>query len=460
MTHYNTGFQNDFWTTNFWNISLKLGDNTGIPALLTQLRSEDYGGNLWHYFVSIVDNIIINISTFPFIIQVSIIFIIINIIMGLTIGVSTVRLRRSLKNRETIIKELQEDMIKFFKNILNKKEEMPQEDIHDSFVDQFGKLNKKTYISIAASLEKIVKEDRSVIKSPNYYPIVNALKLIGYFEGRLNFSNTRTKLRIFQTMSELELTISDSKILPFTYSKDNFLKNESRISYVGVSKNEPFKFFEQEAGNRLNQWAQISLLKQFETHHADRLPDFGKWIKYTKDDTQKQFCIRMVGHFDQKESVSILIELLTDNNEKVRREAILALGKMQIEKAEENFREMYYYEPLECQNAIIESITRIRSGKALDFLKDVYKKGGNSDTKRMIAEVIYYYSDEARNYFNQQLDKAEGFEKLILKHAKNPIIDSNIKRIIAETDHPKKNELTFANKRSDAQQSAKEKKLM
>ncbi len=399
-----------------------------------------FGVTWWYELVNYFENIWINLSTYPFIIQVSIIFIFINTAFAIFVLGSTILLRRNIKKRETIVKDLRGDLVKFFKSILDKDEPIELADINDAFVERFGSLSKKKYISITAALESIVKEDRNYVQTVNYYRLVAALQIINYFEKRLDFSSTRDKLRVFQTMSNLELTVSDSKILPFTYSKDNILKNESRISYIGVSKNEPFKFFEQAAGNQLNQWSQISLLKQFEIHHKDNLPDFGRWIKYTDEVSQKQFCIRMVAHFNQRESIDILIEALQSSESLVRKEAIIALGKMRVKEAEPIFIDMYYYEPNEIQNSIIESILWIRSGEASEFLKEIFDKSSNLDTKRMIAEVMYYYNDDTRKYFEQRRLSAKGFERTIFEHSQNSLIGTNIKRIAFEMDPNQKME--------------------
>lgn len=124
----------------------------------------------------------------------------------------------------------------------------------------------------------------------------------------------------------------------------------------------------------------------------------------------------------------------------VRKEAIIALGKMRVKEAEPIFIDMYYYEPNEIQNSIIESILWIRSGEASEFLKEIFDKSSNLDTKRMIAEVMYYYNDDTRKYFEQRRLSAKGFERTIFEHSQNSLIGTNIKRIAFEMDPNQKME--------------------
>src|SRR5690606_25433812 len=213
----------------------------------------------------------------------------------------------------------------------------------------------------------------------NYYNLIKGLKIDNHLEKELEFSNTHRQLRAFQSLSRLSLTVSDSKILPYTYSRNNSLKKESRSTYIGVSNNDPFKFFDIENYN-LNYWDQISLLNQLEMHHGDNLPNFSKWIKYSKDKSQTIFLIRAVAYFKQIHSVDVLKELLSSEDHEIRREVILTLGKMKIATVENDLKNMYYNQPAECQNAIIEAIALLQSGKSLNFLKDAYYHTTNLDT--------------------------------------------------------------------------------
>jgi hypothetical protein len=333
--------------------------------------------------------------------------------------------RRTKAIKEKIVKELRPRMFTFLRNIVISKDEYTEEEILNSFVENFGELTKKVYVSLIPTLEDVFKQEKHQLNYNNYMNIVNSLKIDEYLEKRLDFSNTRVRLRAFQSLSRLELTISDSKILPHTYAKNSSLRKESRASYVGVSNNDPFKFFDQE--NDLNDWDQISLMQQFLLHHKDNLPNFSKWIKYSKDTAQIRFFIKMAAYFKQSSAINTVKELLVHEDHIVRKEAILGLGRMRVKEVEKRFIQMYFTQPLVCQNAIIEAISYINSGESLEFLTEAYHSVNNSDSKKLIAEVIYLYGDAGRAYFNELLKVEEEFNLLILKHVQNPLIPSALK---------------------------------
>lgn len=101
---------------------------------------------------------------------------------------------------------------------------------------------------------------------------------------------------------------------------------------------------------------------------------------------------------------------------------------MKVKDVEARLISMYFTQPIDCQDAIVESISYINSGKALSFLKIAYDTANNSDSKKLIAEVIYLYGTEGRNLFAVLLATEEDFNLQILKHVQNPLIPSALKK--------------------------------
>ncbi|KAF2516315.1 HEAT repeat domain-containing protein [Flavobacterium salilacus subsp. salilacus] len=378
-----------------------------------------------NYFFDYIEHFWISLSSFPFVIQIAIFFIFFSCTATLTFMIVVFVVRRDKARREKIVRELRPRIFSFLRNILISKDSYTEAEVLEMFVESFGEINKKTYISLIPTLEDVVKQEKHQLESQNYDSIISGLKIDDYLEKRLDFSNTRVRLRAFQSLSRLDLTISDSKILPHTYSRNSSLRKESRSSYVGVSNNDPFKFFDQD--NDLNQWDQISLLQQFVLHHQDNLPNFSKWIKYSKDEEQIKFFIKLVAYFRQSTSVNALTEYLDHENHSVRKEAILAIGKMQVKEMENKLIKMYFTQPAPCQNAIVEAISYINSGKSIGFLKNAYEMANSHDLKKLIAEVIYLYGKPGRAYFDELYKTEIGFNLLILKHVENPLIPSALR---------------------------------
>lgn len=378
-----------------------------------------------NYVFDYIEHFWISLSSFPFVIQIAIFFIFFSCTATFSFMVAVFLIRRAKQIREQIVRELRPRMFTFLRNILIAKDDYTDEEVLEMFVEQFGEVNKKTYISLVPTLEDVIKQEKHQLQSRNYDNVIRGLKIDEYLEKRLDFSNTKIRLRAFQSLSRLDLTISDSKILPHTYSSNASLRKESRASYVGVSNNEPFKFFDQD--NNLNEWDQISLMQQFLLHHKENLPNFSKWIKYSKDHEQVKFFIKLVAYFKQTTSVAAVMEYLEHENHEVRREAIIALGKLQLKEVENRLIKMYFTQPHVCQKAIIESVLYINSGKSIGFLKSAYQMANSNELKKLIAEVIYLYGKAGRAYFEELYKTETDFNLLILKHVQNPLIPSALR---------------------------------
>lgn len=377
-------------------------------------------------FINAIEQYLELISSYPFVLQVALYFIFFNSITAI-VFVATIYLIRGRKDKEERLEEkLYPLQMDFLLSHLAAEEILIPENILITYTENIGKLNNKTYDPLITALEDIVKADEEVIENKNYRNIIKGLKIEEYLIKKLDFSNTRARLRTFQSLSILDLTAPDSSILPHTYSKNPFLRKESRNSYLAISNHDPFKFFDQQ-DNNLNYWDQINLLDQLEAHHKHNLPNFSKWIQYSKNNSQLSFIIKAVSYFNQTISVPSLTYLIDTEDHEIRKEVIIALGEMKIIDIEEKLKLMYHHQPVICQNAIIETILSISSGKSLEFLKSIYVGANNLDTKKLIAEVIYKYNSEGKAYIEGLYQFETGFNRLIIDHIKNPLIPSRLK---------------------------------
>lgn len=371
------------------------------------------------------------IPSFPFVIQVALWFIFINALAIIIFMISAVLIRRNKRLSDELERKLYPKNVEFLKKVFNSDENYTDSEIHDRYVSEVekvskrGRLQKKIYPPLINALEDTINKDAHIVQNKNYLGVIRGLKIEEYLLKKLRFTNVRTRLRAFQTLSVLDLTAPDSTILPYTHSRNTSLRKESRSSYIAISNNDPFKFFDQ-ADNSLNHWDSISLMQQLEIHHKHNLPNFNKWIKYSQNTSQLLFIIKAAAHFNQTSSASALMELLESENHEVRKEAITALGSMRILEAERPMMEMYRNQPQNCQDAIVGALLSINSGKALSFLELAYQDVNNLESKKLIAEAIYKYSDEGKAYIQELSYIEKGFNRLILEHIKNPLIPSRL----------------------------------
>ncbi|MDG2435997.1 MAG: HEAT repeat domain-containing protein, partial [Polaribacter sp.] len=219
-----------------------------------------------------------------------------------------------------------------FEEVLFFDKKFSEKEIFDKFENIVGEVNKETIdIGIGILIEFKNKEK----KSEKYPLIIDALNIVGHLEKKFDSRSNSEKMNAFQEAFVLNLNKFDAKILVYAYSKNKRIRREARNSYLALSMNDPYRFFDEIEGS-LSKWDEIELMQYLKLQNKrGNLEGLGKWINYSKNDSLVVFLIKMVGFFKQKGIDEILLEKLDDTNAEVRAEAILTLGALQIKDTEQ-----------------------------------------------------------------------------------------------------------------------------
>lgn len=379
-------------------------------------------------FSSLLEEIVFFFSFAPGIIRLAIGFIVFNVLVFLALFFSTYFLIRKRKRQEAHYLAHEKAYKEAIHEILYSPTVLSDSTILQRFESQFGRLSKGKYEEINNALIDVVTADANLYSCINYLPLIDGLKINKFLERKLDFSKTANRLKAMKQLSSLKITVSDSKILPFTFSKNTPIRKGARTAYVVISNNNPFKFFEL-ADNQMNQWDQINLLQQLELHHKDNLPNFSNWIKYSKDPSQIIFSVRAIAHFKQQGATEELLHLLATDNHIIREEVIRAMASLRITDAEDKLKEIYSSQPRKCQMTIIEALVQIYSMRSLDFFVDTLQVTTNPELKKILLEAIYSYGIEGRKVFNNLLLTATDFDLIILNHIRHPLNKSRFSEL-------------------------------
>ncbi len=370
-------------------------------------------------FVEWFITFIYKIKTFPLIIQITVVLTLFFIIATLALIITIYTIRRRHNRLQKKLKNSVPEIKKMFEEILFTDKKFLEQEIFDSFEDIVGVVNKESLDIGVDILVEFKNEDK---ESKKYALIISALGIVRHLEDKFDSRSNSEKMDAFQEAFVLNLNKFDSKVLQYAYSKNKRIRSEARNSYLALSTNDPYRFFDDFEGS-LTKWDEIELMQYLKQQNIrGNLEGLGKWINYSKNDSLVIFLIKMVGFFKQKGIDDILLEKLDDNNAQIRAEAILTLGELDIKETEEILIERFYTEPEICQVAIVRAIRKFNSGKALKFLQEIFGETNNTDTKKIIAEAILNYSYEGEIAFQNLKNSLKGFDLLILKHVETPLI--------------------------------------
>jgi hypothetical protein len=371
--------------------------------------------NIVEWFLSFI----YTIKTFPLIIQLTIVLTFGFIIATFALVIAIYTIRRKYNRLQERLKTNVPDIKSLFEEVLFTDENFSEKEIYDKFENIVGEVNKE---SLDIGIDVLVEFKNDNKKSERYPFLISALTIVEHLERKFDSRSNSEKMDAFQEAFILNLNKFDSKVLIYAYSKNKKIRSEARNSYLALSSNDPYRFFDEFDGS-LSKWDEIELMQYLKLQNTrGNLAGLGKWINYSKNDSLVVFLIKMVGFFKQKGINEILLEKLTDNNVNVRAEAILTLGELEINDTEPRLIEQYYTEPEICQVAIVKTIRKFNTGKSLKFLQEIFYEANNTDTKKIIAEAILNYSYEGRIAFQNLKNSLKGFDLLILKHVETPLI--------------------------------------
>ncbi|WP_146106885.1 HEAT repeat domain-containing protein [Polaribacter porphyrae] len=306
-----------------------------------------------------------------------------------------------------------------FEDILFTDKNYSEQEIFTKFEDIVEEVNRESLDIAVTVLVNFKNEDR---ESEKYQLIINALGIVEHLENKFDSRSNSEKMDAFQEAFVLDLNKFDAKVLRYAYSRNQQIRSEARNSYLALSNNDPYRFFD-EFDRSLSKWDEIELM-QYLRLQKDRgnLEGLGKWINYSENDSLVVFLIKMVGYFKQRGIDEILMEKLEDGSELVRAAAISTLGELGIKETEQTLIDRYFTEPEICQVAIVKAIKKFNTGKSLNFLQEIFFESNNTDTKKIIAESILNYSYEGKIAFQNLKNSLSGFDLLILQHVETPLI--------------------------------------
>ncbi|HEU0228791.1 MAG TPA: HEAT repeat domain-containing protein [Arachidicoccus soli] len=363
----------------------------------------------------------------PIIIQVSIIFIILALLS--TISAYTIIVVGRYKNNRHAKKSSQLNQIidnalmeHIFLNedIDNelKSESIDRSIYSDFFVSPFNKNWAKQGL-----VDRLISYKKNVegLMGKQLKNLYLQLALDKFSIQKLKSRNIGKQIRALNELTEMEISVADTLILPLTNSRNRDLRAAARRAYIKLSKNDPFKFFDIATENLL-QWDQIELFSIISSTKEIAIPNFARWVTYSTNKGVVSFCLTLIVYYNQISAVSSVIKLLQTKDHELRGKAINTLGKLKVEEVEEALINIYQTQPQDCQIEILKALGRISSGEYVNFLHQEFLYSTDFEIRKHAAKSLIKNNWAAKEMINELLETASGENKLILKHCLNPLI--------------------------------------
>lgn len=209
--------------------------------------------------------------------------------------------------------------------------------------------------------ENLKGESSSTLKN-----IFHALELDIYVLALIKKGKWYDKARGIYVLSELQVIHSDT-VAPFVGDKNETVRAQAIYYFIKTAKNHPLAFF-RNLKKELTLWELIQIEDSIKHDYKGPAPDFSIWLNHTLS-TVLIFSIRMIQQFNQFEHIPAIVPFLVHPDEKVRKEAVNSLRKLQYEKLLEAVVPKFSKETRMVKKEIIKAIESLGDLQMLNELK-------------------------------------------------------------------------------------------
>jgi hypothetical protein len=384
-----------------------------------------YGSDYLLYYYTYLYDIFVG---YPLVVRISILVILTSALVGFVLFIiilllyrNKIRERKILHNLKVTyrdkIKEIAVDSVIYTPNqivsILNYDKKRPLRVIEKRLL---------TRLLVLFKVELIDRLNRA-----NYHNIMVAFDLPQFFEREIQFARVRYKTRILMWIRYLEESVSSAVLIPLLYNRNAKVRKAAQATFMWDSPADPFRFFDNANFDAtFRPWDKVDIHNIFENRRrwGKNMPNVTQWIRAPKNESTKSLFASEIRYWGKEDECPYLLDTFfeTDNME-LRREIAYTLGIFKYRDAEKKLINSYAVQPESVKQAIIESVTLMKSGISLSFLRLAYVDAVDVGTKFVALQGLYNYGIQGHCEFELLERHADFKDSRMFNHIKDPIIN-------------------------------------
>ncbi|MFD2598979.1 HEAT repeat domain-containing protein [Sphingobacterium corticis] len=366
-----------------------------------------------------------NTPDLPIVIKIAMVFVVVAIFATLIAYLSILRgryLGSVRARREAKVTPLIDDLL-IGKVLANDKLHYPDSAAEESIADYFDipeldpKWARQILIDRIVDYRKNIRGSMGEVLRNLYLD----LELDKDTHRKLKSGKWNKRVQALNEFVNMGVPVADVALLPLTNSRNMELRAAARHAYIKLSRNEPFKFFDV-VSDTLLPWDQIELFRIITTTEKIVIPNFARWITYSANKSVVSFCLKLVVHFNQVAAIPAIIKLLGTKDHYLRADAIIALGKLEVDEVEHDLVNMYNNQPLNCQIEILRALSRLRGKSHVDFVMTEFLHATDFEVRKSAARALLKMHAPDSPVIQELLENSSKENQLILRHCMNPLI--------------------------------------
>ena len=165
---------------------------------------------------------------------------------------------------------------------------------------------------------------------------------------------------------------------------------EAQASYIRLHPERPFDFLRR-LTSPFTQWTQLTAFYLYRLHQMV-VPSFSDYLN-SEHPTVRNFCLKMIIHFQQLENASEIFRLVDSPMELTRFLALRAINDLRLYDGKELIKARFASETDKNRIEIIKAFKNLGTGEDIDFLETIIKTGSVSE-KTEACRSLYFMSNE------------------------------------------------------------------
>lgn len=383
-----------------------------------------YGVDFLLYYAQIWED---KFVAYPLIIQICYVIIILSIIA--LIGMLITMLSKIYERRKTrkAEKKIYDKFYEPFKAVCEDKERLRTDEIrsrtdYDTDI-VWSKAEMQLWIKMFIQIHTEMTEESS---EENFQASLTVVGVIEYIDHELSYGAHRKKGPLLEDLMCLNGHVPESAYINLANDKLPDTQRLAREAYILMSMDDPYRFFNDETDRSVCLMAQLTIhwiLQQREK--ANKInPSMIPVIDMQSCTPVVAFLIREVGYFGNEEDMTHVIPYFSSSEQQLRKAAFECVGNYKHLEAEKTMMNVFNQQTDELQWTILDSVMRIGSGTALDFLTQAYSSMDVRDTRRAALRSIYMYGDDGRRVFERLRLEAPVRDRRMFEHVEDKLINN------------------------------------
>lgn len=243
-------------------------------------------------------------------------------------------------------------------------------------------------------------------------------------QQQLHAFSTNRKVLALSELFHMDIHISEDEVLPFSQSRDRYMREMARCYLIKLGTQDPFRFFD-EVKEPILQWEQFELFHNTAERRDQQdlqMPSFARWIDPSFHPSVISFSMKLAVHFQQFDAIPVILNFLQNAVQPLRAEAINSLGKLMATEAEPYLLSIYENEDETCKAEILKALGRIGSGQSTGFLEKVFFESTSFQLRKHSMRSLINNKTWLATRANQILDGGKAEDRTFLLYSLNPLI--------------------------------------